>query len=148
MHTRQVLSERSPTVVYPGNPQGRHPNERGARGVYVVEVDEGKEVTLGFRAVDTVRWAQVDLDVSGTDTVPDLIEALHQRIQDVLAESEGRSVVLRIRLAGRSAIHASLRRPAVVEDLMGEVNREWADRSPFAWCERIENETADDVQSG
>ena len=25
---------------------------------------------------------------------------------------------------------------------MGEVNREWADRSPFAWCERIEDETA------
>ena len=142
VHTRQVLSERSPTVVYPGNPQGRHPNEAGARGVYVVDVDEGKDVTLGFRAVDTVRWARTRMDVSGTDTVPDLIEGLHERIQDALAESEGRSVVLRIKLAGRSAIHASLRRAAVVEDLMGEVNREWAERSPFAWCERIEDETA------
>ena len=142
VHNRQVLSERSPTVVYPGNPQGRHPNEEGAHGVYLVEVDEEKDVTLGFRAVDTVRWARADLDASGTDTVPDLIEALHQRIQDALAESEGRSVVLRIKLAGRSAIHASLRRAAVVEDLIGEVNREWAERSPFAWCERIEDETA------
>ena len=100
------------------------------------------DVRLDFRAVDTVRWAQADLDVSGTDTVPDLIEGLHQRIQDALAESDGRSVVLRIRLAGRSAIHVSLRQPRVVEDLLGEVNREWAERSPFAWCERIEDETA------
>lgn len=142
VHTRQILTERSPTVVYPGNPQGRHPNERGARGVYLVEVDDTGGVRLDFKAVDVVRWVQADLDVSGTDTVPDLIEGLHQCIQGALAESEGRSVVLRIRLTGRSAIHASLRRPAVVEELMGEVNREWADRSPFAWCERIEDETA------
>ena len=142
VHMRQVLSERSPTVVYPGNPQGRHPNEPGARGVYLVEVDEGNDVHLNFRTVDTVRWAQADLDVSRTDSVPELIDGLHQRIQDSLAESDGRSVVLRISLSGRSAIHASLLRPGVIEDLMGEVNREWADRSPFAWCERIEDETA------
>ena len=91
VHTRQVLSERSPTVVYPGNPQGRHPNERGARGVYLVEVDDTGGVRLDFKAVDVVRWGQADLDVSGTDTVPDLIEALHQCIQGALAESDGRS---------------------------------------------------------
>ena len=32
VHTRQTLRERNPTIVYPGNPQGRHPNEPGARG--------------------------------------------------------------------------------------------------------------------
>ena len=142
VHTRQVLSERSPTVVYPGNPQGRHPNEAGARGVYLVDVDEGKDVHLEFRAVDTVRWTQAELDVSQTDTVPDLIEGLHERIQDALAESDGRSAVLRIRLAGRGGIHASLRQPGFIEDLMGEVTGYWAERSPFVWCERIEDETA------
>ena len=142
VHMRQVLSERSPTVVYPGNPQGRHPNEPGARGVYLVEVDEGNDVHLNFRTVDTVRWAQADLDVSRTDSVPELIEGLHQRIQDSLAESDGRSVVLRISLSGRGGVHRSLQQPTFIEELMGELNREWAERSPFVWCERIVDETA------
>ncbi len=142
VHTRQVLRERTPTVVYPGNPQGRHPNEPGARGVYLVEVDEGNDVHLNFRTVDTVRWAQADLDVSRTDSVPELIEGLHQRIQDSLAESDGRSVVLRISLSGRGGVHRSLQQPTFIEELMGELNREWAERSPFAWCERIVDETA------
>ena len=46
VHTRQVLNEQGPTVVYPGNPQGRHPNETGVRGVYLVEVDDGGKVGL------------------------------------------------------------------------------------------------------
>ena len=142
VHVRQVLSERSPTVVYPGNPQGRHPNEPGARGVYLVEVDDYGDVHLDFRSVDTVRWAQADLDVSRTNSVPGLIEGLHQRIQDSLAESDGRSVVLRISLSGRGGVHRSLQQPTFIEELMGEVNREWAERSPFAWCERIVDETA------
>ena len=142
VHNRQVLSERSPTVVYPGNPQGRHPNEPGPRGVYLVDVNEGNDVHVDFRPVDTVRWAQVDLDISRTDTVPDLIEGLHQLVQVSLAESDGRSVVLRIDLTGRGGLHLSLQQPTFIEELMGEVNREWAERTPFAWCERIVDETA------
>lgn len=141
VHTTQVLSERSPTVVYAGNPQGRHPNEAGARGVYVVDVDEGKNVQLDFRAVDTVRWARTRMDVSQMEE-QDLIDALHQRMDQALTESDGRTVVLRIALVGRGTIHASLRQPRVIEELMSKVNDEWSERSPFAWCERIEDETA------
>ena len=142
VHTRQVLSERSPTVVYPGNPQGRHPNEPGARGVYLVEVDEGNDLHLDFRVVDVVRWDQSVLDISRIDTEQDLIDALHQSMDDALKGADGRSIVLRITLAGRGVMHASLRKPAFIQGLMADVNGEWAGRSPFAWCERIEDETA------
>ncbi|MCH7606795.1 MAG: DNA repair exonuclease, partial [Chloroflexi bacterium] len=57
VHTRQVLRQAGPTVVYPGNPQGRHPNEPAARGAYIVEVDDAGQVSLEFRAVDVVRWS-------------------------------------------------------------------------------------------
>jgi DNA repair exonuclease SbcCD nuclease subunit len=56
IHKHRVLQQQEPTVVYPGNPQGRHPNETGERGVYYVEVDENGQVTLQFRPVDVVRW--------------------------------------------------------------------------------------------
>ncbi len=142
VHTRQVLSDRSPTVVYPGNSQGRHPNERGERGVYLVEVDDDGAVSLDFRAVDTVRWERPALDISDMETDQDLIDGLHQGMEDALEGSAGRSVVVRIALSGRGPLHGSLRQPSFIEGVMDDLNREWAERSPFAWCERIEDETA------
>ena len=142
VHTREVLTEKSPTVVYPGNSQGRHPNEPGARGVYLVEVDDDGTVNLDFRAMDTVRWERPVLDISLMETEQDLHNGLHQIMETTLAEADGRSVVLRITLVGRGGLHSALRQPNFVQDLIDDISTEWAHRSPFAWCERIEDETA------
>ena len=142
VHGRQVISERSPIVVYPGNPQGRHPNEPGARGVYLVEVDDDGAVRLDFRSVDIVRWERTLLEISHMETEQDLIDGIHQSIDDALNSANGASVVLRIALAGRGGLHNGLRQTGFIEDIMENINREWAKRAPFAWCERIEDETA------
>ena len=39
IHTHRVLHSGNPVVLYPGNPQGRHPREPGPRGCYIVDVD-------------------------------------------------------------------------------------------------------------
>ena len=142
VHTRDVLSQHSPTVVYPGNSQGRHANETGARGVYVVEVDDDRNVHLEFRAVDTVRWERLVLDISSMQTAQDLLNVLHQSTEEALGKANGRSIVLRITLKGRGALYDSLRTREFVQDLMDDLNGEWSGRTPFAWCERIEDETA------
>ena len=142
VHTRQVLSEREPMIVYPGNPQGRHPNETDPRGVYLVEVDDGGNVGLDFRPMDTVRWARLDSDIEAFETEQELLDALHQRMQGVLEGADGRSVVVRMTLTGRGGLNRALRRPDTIEDLVEAINREWAERSPFAWCERIDDTSA------
>ena len=65
VHTRTIVRDQAPMVVYPGNTQGRHPNERGPRGVYVVDVDEQGAASPAFVAVDTVRWEQLDVQIDG-----------------------------------------------------------------------------------
>lgn len=142
VHARQVLSEREPTVVYPGNPQGRHPNETGARGVYLVEVDDGGKVSLEFRAMDAVRWESLRIDIGKSETEQELVDALHEGMQGLLNRADGRSLVVRIMLTGRGELNRSLRRPNTIEDLVDELNGEWAERSPFVWCERIEDASA------
>ena len=91
VHARQVLNEGEPTVVYPGNPQGRHPNETGARGLYLVEVDDGGKVSLEFRAMDVVRWESLLVDIGNFETEQELLNALHERMQRLLDGAEGRS---------------------------------------------------------
>ena len=142
VHTRRVLQDRAPTVVFPGNPQGRNPSETGARGVYLVEIDDSRTANLDFRAVDTVRWERHAIDISAFETEQQLLDALHEGMQRLLENSEGRSVVARITLTGRGVLNRSLREQNTIDDLCEIVNDEWAKQSPFAWCERIENASA------
>jgi DNA repair exonuclease SbcCD nuclease subunit len=141
VHTRQVLHEPAPTVVYPGNVQGRHPNESGARGVYLVEVDAAGAVSLTFHATDTVRWERASIDISGMETEQDLLNEIDDAVQNLQDGAQGRSVVARITLNGRGQLNQSLRRPNAVGDILEVVNEEWAGQQPFVWCERIEDET-------
>ena len=142
VHTRQVMRERTPTVVYPGNPQGRHPNEQGARGVYLVEVDASGSINLDFRATDTVRWEQLSIDISALETEQDMLDAIDDGMQGLLDGAQGRSVVVRMTLNGRGELNQFLRQPGAVDDLLAGVNEQWAERLPFVWCERIQDETA------
>ena len=89
VHTRQTLRETGPTIVYPGNPQGRHPNEPGARGVYLVEVDDHGMAQLDFRPMDVVRWETLSLDIGHLETEQDLIHAVNDLAEDALAEAQG-----------------------------------------------------------
>ena len=141
VHTRQILSDHSPAVVYPGNSQGRHPNENGARGVYLVEVDIAGNVHLDFKAVDTVRWQRSVLDISQMETEQELLDSLDQSMTDAQADAVGRPVVLQLTLAGRGSLHSALRRPNFIESLIEDLNGEWEGGTPFVWCERIEDET-------
>ena len=142
VHTRQVLRERAPTVVYPGNPQGRHPNETGARGVYLVEVDDTGNVGLEFRPTDTVRWERVNIDISALETEQDLLNEIDDAMHRLLDGAEGRSVVIRMTLTGRGEVNQFLRQPGAADHLLASINEQWAERLPFVWCERVEDETA------
>ena len=104
VHTRQTLQETGPAIVYPGNPQGRHPNEPGARGVYLVEVDDHGGVQLDFQPTDVVRWETLSLDIGFLETEQDLINAVNDLAEDALTEAQGRSVVARVEFAGRGGV--------------------------------------------
>ena len=142
VHTRQVLREREPTVVYPGNPQGKSPNETGPKGVYLVELNDTSDTKLEFRCTDSVRWVRSHLDISKMQNEQDLFDSIEETMQETLSNAEGRSSVTRITLSGRGALSDSLRQPNLTEELREGVNQDWEGLAPFVWCERIEDNTA------
>ena len=145
VHTRAVLRKEGPSIVYPGNPQGRHTNELGKRGVYLVEVDESGGVELEFRAVDAIRWERRDLKIDDLDDEQRFLEAMFDLAASTLEEAKGRAVVLRLVLCGRGPIDRWLRRPGTVDDMLEELNDEYAGRHPWLWCERIQLETGSSI---
>jgi DNA repair exonuclease SbcCD nuclease subunit len=144
VHTRAILRDEAPLVVYPGNPQGRHPNERGPRGVYLVDVhDGGGPVTMSpeFVATDSVRWEQLELGIDDIEDAAALFVRLAALVDDLVTQADDRHLVYRVRLDGRGPMHESLARAGSVEDLIGQLNREWGSRRPFAYCGGIIDDT-------
>ena len=145
VHTRQVLRERNPVIVYPGNSQGRHPNEQGARGVYLVEVDDHGTVRPEFRAVDVVRWEMLSLDIGALETEQDLIDAATSLAEGALDTAEGRHVVARLVLTGRGHLHRWLHSGDTASAIREQINDHCANRAPWLWCEGVQLDTASPV---
>ena len=68
IHARRVLSER-PWIVFPGNIQGRHPKESGAKGCTLVTVEDGAVAAVEHRTVDVLRWTTFEVDAGGADVM-------------------------------------------------------------------------------
>ncbi len=149
VHTRVEVHEDHPRIVYPGNTQGRHPNETGARGVYVVDVgDDHRIESMEFVSVDDVRWEQHDFSVRGVESVVDLADRLNEAVEGMLHGADGRSLVYRIRLHGRGSLSTSLAQPENIDDLVQQLNSTWVDRQPFAFCGAITNEARSELDRG
>ena len=144
VHTRQILRERDPVVVYSGNTQGRHSNESGPHGVYLVEVDKRNSPRLEFRAVDEVRWTTFSLDVGELDNVQALINAISDKAESTLEASGGRSVIVRIELIGRGQLHHTLNQKGT-DDILEQINKSYGSRSPWIWCDDISLNTASPI---
>ncbi len=134
IHTQAILRNQGPMIVYSGNTQGRHPNEDGAKGVYVVDVANDGDITANFVAVDVVRWLLIEADIEGVEDEIDLLEQLGMQVERAVAEAAGRHLVYRLRLHGRGPVHAALAREDAVNEIVGQLNANWAATETFAFC--------------
>ena len=140
VHTRQVLNQRGPVVVYPGNPQGRHPVETGERGVYLVDVSADREVRLSFRDVSVVRWAQVGIPIDNLETEQELVDAVDSGVARAF-DADERDVVCRVAITGRGPLYSATRKPDFAGTMQERINDAWSRGAPFGWCERVEVNT-------
>ncbi|MDG0866554.1 metallophosphoesterase family protein [Candidatus Lucifugimonas marina] len=142
VHTRQTLKRAAPVIAYPGNTQGRHPNETGARGALVVDVDPSGASRSDFVALDVVRWERSDVDISSFETIDSLDSAIRQATDNLSVQAEDRDVVCRLNIVGRGPLHEQLAADGAVDDLLDSVRNTWnASGSPWVWVERITDST-------
>lgn len=106
IHARAELSAH-PRIVFPGNLQGRHVGETGAKGCSLVTVEDGVVATVEHRAVDVLRWAVLEVDAGGLDVVS-LTGRVAEAAARAVAEADGRPILARLVLTGATALHGTL----------------------------------------
>ncbi len=141
VHAHEVLHER-PWVVYPGNTQGRHIKETGAKGCVVVTVD-GREARIKHVPLDVVRWRLIEIALGEDDDVDALYARARQAFDAARAEAadDGERRLAAVRLVVSGACPAHLQITAErhrVESELRAITFEWRDD---LWLEEIKLRT-------
>lgn len=139
VHAREVLSE-DPWVVFPGNLQGRHARETGAKGASLVTIEDGHVASVAHRAFDVVRWERVVADVSDASDVLDAVDRIRVALADHASSAGDRVVAARLFVTGATKANAAIRRD--LDRFTGELRAAAADMLGDAvWIEKVKVET-------
>ncbi len=114
VHAWEVLSK-DPWIVFPGCIQGRHIRETGVKGCAVVTVEDGRVVEVKPAPLDVLRWAQVEVDLAGTEAGEGeaILEEALDRVQAALEaaahSAEDRPLAARVTVVGATVVDQHLR---------------------------------------
>src|SRR5688572_17473504 len=101
VHQREVV-HREPYVVFPGNLQGRHAGELGEKGATLVSTDGDRITSVEHRALDVVRWTELDVSVTSAQSIDDVLGAVQVELTRAAQGAQGRLLAFRVRLSGSS----------------------------------------------
>jgi DNA repair exonuclease SbcCD nuclease subunit len=108
VHAREIVST-DPYIVYPGNIQGRHARETGAKGASLVTVEDGVVQAVEHRALDVCRWASIEVDAAGAVDALDVVELVLSEIASLSAEADGRILAVRVTVGGTTRANLAIR---------------------------------------
>jgi exonuclease SbcD len=139
VHRREEVL-RDPWVVFPGNIQGRHSRETGAKGCTLVTVENGEVSLVESRELDVVRWAVVHVDLSKAQDADASVDIVCQALAEELDQTGNRFLVARLILEGASPAHPAL--SARPEHWMQQYRAQASSlSSPGVWLEKVKFET-------
>ena len=107
IHHRNIRNE-DPTIVFPGNIQGRHVRETGAKGCVLVTVDDRGQTQVQFESLDVLRWEKCVVDASNITDCEELIDTCMNEVSKRLQQNDGMTMAVRIVIQGETPIHRQL----------------------------------------
>lgn len=97
------------TIVFPGNLQGRHVRETGARGAVLVTVANDGAIRLERLLVDVLRWHHLEVDAAACTSFEAVVRAIGLALEQLVAAAPVHlPSAVRISLVGRCSVHGAL----------------------------------------
>lgn len=133
IHARETVST-EPHIVFPGNIQGRHARETGAKGCMIIDVDGDGAITPRFEPLDVVRWEHLQIDVTSAVDEYEAVDLARRELVRAHDDADGRLLAARVSFVGASDAHDRLWRQ--LEAVTAEV-RAAANDLDRAWVEKV-----------
>ena len=140
VHEHAIL-QKDPWVVFPGNLQGRHIREAGARGAMMVTADESGIQSVERLLVDVLRWHVVEVDASAANTLQDVVRLVGRAFEKLIVGTPEKIYLsVRVCIKGKTAAHGELfgLETQLREEILGQAAGQGIDR---LWVEKVRIET-------
>ena len=108
IHKKELLHEKEPVILFPGNIQGRHIKESGDKGCTLVTVNDGAIDRLTHLSLDVLRWELVEVDAAGLDSLEEILDEARELLEEKYQEVDGRFLAVRFRILGSTKAHQEL----------------------------------------
>ena len=140
VHEHAILLT-DPWVVFPGNLQGRHVRETGARGAILVTADESGIQSVERLLVDVLRWQVVTVDASEANSLQEVVSRVGHAFAQLIAQTpDNMYLSVRVCITGKTAAHGELfgLETQLREEILGQAAGQGVDR---LWVEKVRIET-------
>ncbi len=142
VHARSDRTIGNTRIVFPGNIQGRHIREEGAKGATIVSVESGRIASVTHHSLDVLRWKHLRIDVTGAADVDTILNRTRPLLDQTVMQADDRMLAVRITLTGACPAHKSLAgSPEEVRQKMRGLASELAGRD-MLWIEDVRLNTA------
>ncbi len=112
IHQREIVAQ-DPWIVFPGNIQGRHIKEQGAKGCTLVRAEGDRITGVEHRHLDVLRWNSCQVDISECHSEDDLYRQVHSAFEQVLHGCDGLPAMVRLELIGTTSLHQLLQKESL-----------------------------------
>ena len=82
------------------------------------------------------------IDISSSLSLDEVQDSVTKKCMKISDESDGRSLIIRLSLKGRTTLHSQLQRTNSISDLLGDIREQLANREPWVWLDRLNLDTA------
>lgn len=82
IHKRQILHQANPSIVYPGNIQGRNRKETGEKGCYYVRLSK-RETELTFIPLQSILFTEATVDLSSCNEIHQAEQMISERLKAI-----------------------------------------------------------------
>ncbi|MBU8905442.1 metallophosphoesterase family protein [Desertibacillus haloalkaliphilus] len=135
IHQYQQLD---PTILYPGNIQGRNRKEIGEKGCVVVHLSESKMATE-FVATADIIWKNTKVSITGVDSVQEIIDRCEEAVES--NRERGHGVMLTFTFVGHGPLHSVLADEEQVHEWLNELNDREERHHSFVWIVSYQRQT-------
>jgi DNA repair exonuclease SbcCD nuclease subunit len=133
IHKREsVNGNRHPRIEFPGNLQGRHARETGAKGCLLVTIDGNGQAVPEFRPLDVFRWETVAVNAASAESVGDILESARSALSNARDGADGRPLAARLVISCSDSIGLCL--AADLEQVRAELRGQ---AGADVWIEKI-----------
>lgn len=138
IHKRQQLHA-NPPIVYPGNTQGRHRNERGVKGFYDVQLSK-EETTLQFVPTSTILFEQITIHCAGIKHAGEWLDACREAVEQLQMLSQ--AAMIEFTCTDIDGEAAALFQQSTETEWLELLRDAFKGMDPFIWIERLHFEYA------